>query len=243
MCCPERTRLKRKTVQSHNPYYRQTSPRGRIFNSERVDRVHRSWPVHGQLMASGLSRREIGDQSNGIEIPADENPFRVTTSLCLVCARLVLSLFCFCITIVLNSEERSSFLDRLNALGRIMADLIHHRTHGRPSQPFIRARTYQFQQAFDIGLVARQPICPGIRAQNYRHSVMNLGHECVGGGSDHRTGFEQISIRGLPPIPNPRHRERLSVRSKQIPRLFGFVIEPFPFIKSIGRNQTATPPE
>ena len=84
-------------------------------------------------MAKGASRREIGDQSNGISIPADENPFRVTTGLCLVCARWVFSLFCFWITAALNSEKRSSFLDRLNALGRIMADLIHHRTDGRPT--------------------------------------------------------------------------------------------------------------
>ena len=194
-------------------------------------------------MASGASRREIADQSNGIFIPADENPFRVTTGLCLVCARRVLSFFFFCIPFALNSEECSGFLDRLNALGGIMADLIHHRTDGRPAQPFIGTRTHQFQQTFDLGFVARQPTCPGIRAKNYRHSVMNLGHECVGGGGDHRTGFEQISIRGLPPIPNPRHRERLPVRSKQIPRLLRFVIEPFPFIKSIGRYQTAPPAE
>ena len=107
----------------------------------------------GQFMARGASRREIADQSNGIKDPWGRESVschhRVCIGfvfgLCRVCARRVLCRFCFCTLSAWNSEERSSFLDRLNALGRIMADLIHHRTNGRPAQPFIRARTYQFQ--------------------------------------------------------------------------------------------------
>ena len=105
------------------------------------------------MASSGASRKEIADQSNGILIPANKNPFRVTTGLCLVCARQVLSFFCFCITVALDLEECSSFLDRLDALGGIMADLIHHRTDGRPAQPFIGTGTHQFQQTFDLGFV------------------------------------------------------------------------------------------
>ncbi len=46
------------------------------------------------MASSGASRKEIADQSNGILIPADENPFRVTTGLCLVCVWFVPAKFC-----------------------------------------------------------------------------------------------------------------------------------------------------